>query len=171
MRDIAALSVGASQGLNKYWWAVRMARTSRFGLGLAGENDAHGFGVEPLYLGQQLRAIHTRHSHVRHHDVGGLRGEFLESRRGAVRETHVPLVTHAMHAAAYTLEYSRFIIDKQDANHRPALFRLERVEMPLPGSLDCISDSPLDGAGIRIRTCRMRAANPDAGARCWNSPR
>ena len=64
-------------------------------IALAGEDNAHGAGIESDDVFEQLRSVHAGHSHVGQHHVEGLPGKEIEGLGAAFGELHRPFAPEA----------------------------------------------------------------------------
>src|SRR5271155_3973884 len=76
--------------------------------------------MAPLYFGQELPSVHSRHAHIGHQYIRGCCRESLQSGTSAFGKLHAPLASHVMQSALHRLADANFVIDKEDSNHDAA---------------------------------------------------
>jgi len=86
-------------------------------VGVSGEDDADGLGVEAHDLVEEFGAGHAGHEHVGDNDVVGGGGEGVEGLAAALGGIDLPLVGEGEEGAFEAAEDAGFVVNEQEAFH------------------------------------------------------
>src|SRR5579885_1577746 len=110
-------------------------------LGVAREHDPNRLRRFLTSNFEQLRAVHSRHAHVRYDYIVRLRLELLDRERRICYERHLPLRAGTIQTAAQAFEKRRLIVHEQDLLHdlppaaRPPIGKRSTMRVPRPTKL------------------------------------
>src|SRR5215469_17629324 len=117
-------------------------------LGVARQHDPNRLRRLLARKFEQLRAVHSRHTHVGYDYIVRLRLELLDCERGICDKRHLPFRAGAIQTAAQALEKCRLIVNEQDLLHdlppdaRPPIGKRSIMRVPRPTKLSAASVPP-----------------------------